>query len=107
MLQLGARQKGLRVDSASADLKVRDAELAAHAEFRKHLYLRRGAGRSCRGEREKAEPHAEQVFLVAESIGGKLARAAGDGPSSLLTLGLTSPPPDFHDASRGPSGVLV
>lgn len=37
---LGARQNGLRVDSMSeyADLDMRDAELAAHAEFRKHLY---------------------------------------------------------------------
>jgi len=37
-IQRGARQNGLRLDSASADLTVRDAELAAHAEFRKHLY---------------------------------------------------------------------
>ena len=37
-VQLGARQNGLRVDSAYADLAVRDAELRAHAEFRKHLY---------------------------------------------------------------------
>ena len=37
-VQLGARKHGLRVDSAYADLAVRDAELAAHAEFRKHLY---------------------------------------------------------------------
>ena len=37
-IQLGARQNGLRLDSAYADLNVRDAELAAHAEFRKHLY---------------------------------------------------------------------
>ena len=37
-VQLGARQNGLRVDSACADLRVRDAELVAHAEFRKHLY---------------------------------------------------------------------
>jgi len=37
-VQLGARQNGLRLDSAHADLSVRDAELAAHAEFRKHLY---------------------------------------------------------------------
>ena len=39
-VQLGARQNGLRVDSMSdyADLDLRDAELAAHAEFRKHLY---------------------------------------------------------------------
>jgi salicylate hydroxylase len=37
-VQLGARQNGLRVDSASSDLRVRDAELFAHAEFRKHLY---------------------------------------------------------------------
>ena len=29
---------GLRLDSASADLGARDAQLAAHAEFRKHLY---------------------------------------------------------------------
>jgi salicylate hydroxylase len=37
-VQLGARKHGLRVDSASADLAQRDAELAAHAEFRKQLY---------------------------------------------------------------------
>jgi salicylate hydroxylase len=37
-IQRGARQNGLRLDSAYADLSVRDAELAAHAEFRKHLY---------------------------------------------------------------------
>jgi salicylate hydroxylase len=37
-VQLGARQHGLRVDSACADLALRDAELAAHAEFRKLLY---------------------------------------------------------------------
>jgi len=37
-VQRGARQNGLRVDSAYADLAVRDAELVAHAEFRKHLY---------------------------------------------------------------------
>ena len=37
-VQLGARQNGLRVDSAAGDLGLRDAELVAHAEFRKHLY---------------------------------------------------------------------
>ncbi|HEY6822059.1 MAG TPA: FAD-dependent monooxygenase [Burkholderiales bacterium] len=37
-VQLGARQHGLRVDSAYADLARRDAELAAHAEFRRQLY---------------------------------------------------------------------
>ena len=37
-VQLGARQNGLRVDSAYSDLGVRDAELVAHAEFRKRLY---------------------------------------------------------------------
>ena len=37
-VQLGARQHGLRVDSAYADLARRDAELAAHAEFRAQLY---------------------------------------------------------------------
>jgi len=37
-IQRGARQNGLRVDSEVADLKARDAELRAHAEFRKHLY---------------------------------------------------------------------
>ncbi len=37
-VQLGARQNGLRVGSANPDLAVRDAELVAHAEFRKHLY---------------------------------------------------------------------
>ena len=37
-VQFGARTQGLRVDSACDDLDIRDAELAAHAEFRKHLY---------------------------------------------------------------------
>ena len=37
-VQRGARQNGLRVDSTSTDLRARDAELVAHAEFRKHLY---------------------------------------------------------------------
>ena len=37
-VQLGARQNGLRVDSTDADLAARDAQLVAHAEFRKRLY---------------------------------------------------------------------
>jgi salicylate hydroxylase len=37
-VQLGARKHGLRVDSVVDDLVVRDAELVAHAEFRKQLY---------------------------------------------------------------------
>jgi salicylate hydroxylase len=37
-VQLGARKHGLRVDSACDDLGVRDAQLVAHAEFRKQLY---------------------------------------------------------------------
>jgi len=37
-VQLGARQNGLRVDSADPDLGPRDAQLVAHAEFRKQLY---------------------------------------------------------------------
>ena len=39
-IQQGARINGLRVDSMLdyADLEKRDAELAAHADFRKHLY---------------------------------------------------------------------
>jgi len=37
-IQRGARQNGLRLDSTDADLSARDAQLAAHAEFRKHLY---------------------------------------------------------------------
>jgi salicylate hydroxylase len=39
-VQLGARVNGLRVDSLAgyADLRKRDAELAAHANFRAHLY---------------------------------------------------------------------
>ena len=36
--QLGARQNGRLLDSTAADLSVRDAQLAAHAEFRKQLY---------------------------------------------------------------------
>jgi salicylate hydroxylase len=37
-VQRGARQNGLRLDSRVADLAVRDAEMRAHANFRKHLY---------------------------------------------------------------------
>jgi len=37
-VQRGARQNGLRYDSAYADLAVRDAEIAAHAAFRRELY---------------------------------------------------------------------
>jgi len=37
-VQLGARRHGLRVDSMVDDLAKRDAELAAHAEFRAQLY---------------------------------------------------------------------
>lgn len=37
-VQLGARQNGLRLDSAEADLAARDAQLVAHAKFRKQLY---------------------------------------------------------------------
>lgn len=37
-IQLGARQNGLRLDSTDSDLSGRDAQLTAHAEFRKRLY---------------------------------------------------------------------
>ena len=37
-VQSGARQNGMRYDSAYADLAKRDAEIAAHANFRKKLY---------------------------------------------------------------------
>ncbi|HXZ22507.1 MAG TPA: FAD-dependent monooxygenase [Pseudolabrys sp.] len=37
-VQRGARENGLRYDSICADLNVRDAELAAHAAFRRRLY---------------------------------------------------------------------
>src|SRR5262249_38075067 len=37
-VQRGARENGLRYDSAYADLGARDAEIAAHAAFRKRLY---------------------------------------------------------------------
>ena len=37
-VQQGARQNGLRYDSSYADLGTRDAEIAAHATFRKRLY---------------------------------------------------------------------
>ena len=37
-VQRGARENGLRYDSAYSDLGLRDAELTAHAEFRKRLY---------------------------------------------------------------------
>ena len=37
-IQRGARENGLRYDSAHSDLGIRDAEIAAHAAFRKRLY---------------------------------------------------------------------
>ena len=37
-VQRGARENGLRYDSACSDLGVRDAEITAHAAFRKRLY---------------------------------------------------------------------
>jgi salicylate hydroxylase len=37
-VQRGARENGLRYDSLYADLAVRDAEITAHAAFRKRLY---------------------------------------------------------------------
>jgi salicylate hydroxylase len=37
-IQRGARQSGLRSDSSYADLSVRDAEIAAHRNFRQRLY---------------------------------------------------------------------
>ena len=37
-VQRGARENGLRYDSVYSDLGLRDAEIAAHAEFRKKLY---------------------------------------------------------------------
>jgi salicylate hydroxylase len=37
-VQRGARQNGMRYDSAYTDIGQRDAEIAAHANFRKTLY---------------------------------------------------------------------
>jgi salicylate hydroxylase len=37
-VQRGARENGMRYDSAYSDLGVRDAEISAHAAFRKRLY---------------------------------------------------------------------
>ncbi len=37
-IQRGARENGLRYDSANPDLGVRDAQMAAHAAFRRRLY---------------------------------------------------------------------
>lgn len=37
-VQSGARANGLRYDTFHGDIEIRDAEIAAHAEFRKHLY---------------------------------------------------------------------
>ena len=37
-VQRGARENGLRYDSAYADLGIRDAEIEAHAAFRMRLY---------------------------------------------------------------------
>jgi salicylate hydroxylase len=38
LVQRGARENGLRYDSANSDLGVRDAEITAHAAFRRRLY---------------------------------------------------------------------
>ena len=38
LVQRGARENGLRYDSSYADLGVRDAEITAHAAFRRRLY---------------------------------------------------------------------
>jgi salicylate hydroxylase len=38
LVQRGARENGLRYDSAGADLRARDAEITAHAAFRTRLY---------------------------------------------------------------------
>jgi salicylate hydroxylase len=37
-IQRGARQSGMRYDSAYSDLGVRDAEIRAHAAFRRTVY---------------------------------------------------------------------
>src|SRR4029079_7016342 len=37
-VQRGARENGLRYDSVHSDLGVRDAEISAHAAFRRRLY---------------------------------------------------------------------
>jgi salicylate hydroxylase len=37
-VQRGARENGLRYDTASGDIGVRDAEITAHADFRRRLY---------------------------------------------------------------------
>src|SRR6185437_9230172 len=37
-VQRDARESGLRYDSSNADLGVRDAEIVAHAAFRRRLY---------------------------------------------------------------------
>src|SRR5437879_5229508 len=37
-VQRGARENGLRYDSAYSNLGIRDAEIAAHAAFRRQLY---------------------------------------------------------------------
>jgi len=38
LVQRGARENGLRYDSSNPDLGVRDAEITAHAAFRRRLY---------------------------------------------------------------------
>jgi salicylate hydroxylase len=38
LIQRGARENGLRYDSSNSNLGVRDAEIVAHAAFRKRLY---------------------------------------------------------------------
>src|SRR5882724_9226352 len=52
-VQRGARENGLRYDSSYADLGVRDAEIAAHAAFRRRLYD------------HDVVPHAEAVAKAA------------------------------------------
>ena len=64
-VQLGARRHGLRVDSMVDDLRKRDADLVAHAEFRKQLYS------------YDVVPHAERA--VSEAL--PTSRARPSSPS--------------------------
>ena len=94
-VQLGARQNGLRVDSAYADLGVRDAELAAHAEFRKHLYAydvvpdAKAVASALMSMCSARAAHVAVAGMAAESVAPP--RRCQDAARATLTMPFKSP----------------
>jgi salicylate hydroxylase len=65
-VQRGARENGMRYDSSYADLGVRDAEITAHAAFRKRLYD------------HDVVPEAQAAVATLRGSGADIGGAIGD-----------------------------